>query len=70
MKTKNGKIMLSSKCAVFNCKKPKFIKAKAKRLLSNLTGVKNDSNWFTINKYFVLKVSNECNSKQAFISRT
>ena len=31
MKTKNGKIMLSSKCAVFNCKKPKFIKEPKRR---------------------------------------
>ena len=31
MKTKNGKIMLSSNCAVFNCKKPKFIKEPKRR---------------------------------------
>ena len=40
-RTKNGWIMLLSKCAVCNIKKLKFIKEQeAKRLLSNLTGIK------------------------------
>ena len=39
-RTKNGWIMLLSKCAVCNSKKLKFIKEQeAKRLLSNLTGI-------------------------------
>ena len=37
LKTKNGRPMLSSKCAVCGSKKPKFIKEQeAKRLLSSL----------------------------------
>ena len=40
-RTKNGWIMLLSKFAVCNSKKLKFIKEQeAKRLLSNLTGIK------------------------------
>ena len=40
-RTKNGWMMLLSKCAVCNIKKLKFIKEQeAKRLLSNLTGIK------------------------------
>ena len=40
-KTKNGRIMLLSKCAVFDSTKLKFIKEKeAKGLLSKLTGIK------------------------------
>ena len=41
VRTKNGRVMLLSKCAVCNSKKSKFLKEQeAKRLLSNLTGVK------------------------------
>ena len=42
VRTKNGKIMLLSKCSVCNSKKSKFLKEKEARglLLSNLTGVK------------------------------
>ena len=37
MKTKNGRLMLSSKCAVYVSKKLKFMKEKeSKGLLSNL----------------------------------
>ena len=41
-RTKNGWIMLLSKCAVCSSKKLKFIKEQEakKRLLSNLTGIK------------------------------
>ena len=41
VKSKNGRIMLLSKCAVFNSKKPNFIKEQETRgLLTNLTGIK------------------------------
>ena len=41
VRTKNGKIVLSSKCAVCNSKKLKFLKEQeAKGLLSNLVGIK------------------------------
>ena len=41
LRTKNGRIMLLSKCAVCNCKKSKFLKEQeAKGLLSNLLGAK------------------------------
>ena len=41
VKTKNGKIMLLSRCAVCNSKKLKFIKEQeAKGLLANLLGAK------------------------------
>ena len=41
VRTKNGRIMLLSKCAVCNSKKSKFIKEqKAKGLLGNLLGAK------------------------------
>ena len=41
VKTKNGRIMLLSKCAESNSKKSKFIKDQEGRgLLSNLTGMK------------------------------
>ena len=41
VKTKNGRIMLLSKCALCNSKKMKFIKEQqAKGLLSNLTGIR------------------------------
>ena len=41
VRTKNGRVILLSKCAVCNSKKSKFLKEQeAKRLLSNLTGVK------------------------------
>ena len=44
LKTKNGKIMLSSKCVVFVSKKSRFIKKQeAKRLLSRL-GLKTPLN--------------------------
>ena len=37
MKTKNGRLMLSSRCAVYGNKKSKFVKEQeAKGLLSNL----------------------------------
>ena len=40
-KTKNGRIIISSKCAVCNIKTLKFFKGQqAKGLLSDLTGVK------------------------------
>ena len=40
VKSKNGRIMLLSKCAVFNSKKPNFIKEQETRgLLTNLTGI-------------------------------
>ena len=41
VKTKNGRIMLSSKCAVCDSKKSKFIKEQeARGLLSKLAGIK------------------------------
>ena len=41
VKTKKGRIMLLSKCAVCNSKKLKFVKEQeAKGLLSKLTGIK------------------------------
>ena len=41
VRTKNGKVMLLSKCAVCNSKKLKFLKEQvATRLLSNLLGIK------------------------------
>ena len=41
VKTKNGRITLSSKFSVCKSKKPKFLKEQeARRLLSNLTGAK------------------------------
>ena len=41
VKTKNGKILLLSKCAWCNGKKSKFIEVQeARRLTSNLTGIK------------------------------
>ena len=41
LRTKNGRIMLLSKCAVCNCKKSKFLKEQeAKGLLDNLLGAK------------------------------
>ena len=41
VKTKNGRIMLLSKCSVCNSKKSKFLKEQeARELLSNLLGVK------------------------------
>ena len=41
VRTKNGRIMLSSKCSVCNNKKSKFLKGqKARGLLSNLLGLK------------------------------
>ena len=41
VRTKNGRIMPLSKCAVFNSKKSKFIKEQEdKELLSNLLGAK------------------------------
>ena len=39
LKTKNGRLMLSSNCAVFGNKKSRFMKEEAKGLLSNL-GIK------------------------------
>ena len=40
-RTKNGTIMLLSKCAVCNSKKSKFLKEQeAKGILSSLTGIK------------------------------
>ena len=41
VKTKNGRIMLLSKCSMSNSKKWTFLKEqKARGLLSNLTGIK------------------------------
>ena len=41
LRTENGRIMLLSKCAVRDSKKLKFMKPQgARRLLSNLTGIK------------------------------
>ena len=41
VRTKNGRIMFLSKCAVYHSKKSKFIKQQeARGLLSNLTGIK------------------------------
>ena len=41
LRTENGRIMVLSKCAVRDSKKLKFMKAQwARRLLSNLTGIK------------------------------
>ena len=41
LRTKNGRIMRLSKCAVCNCKKSKFLKEQeAKGLLGNLLGAK------------------------------
>ena len=41
LRTKNGRIMLLSKCAVCNCKKSKFLEEQeAKGLLGNLLGAK------------------------------
>ena len=41
LRTENGRIMLLSKCAVRDSKKLKFMKRQgARRLLSNLTGIK------------------------------
>ena len=41
LKTKNGRVMLLSKCALCNKEKSKFVKEQeAKGLLSKLTGVK------------------------------
>ena len=40
VRSKNGRLMLLSKCAVSNSKKLKFVKEqKARGLLSNLTGI-------------------------------
>ena len=45
VKTKNGRIMLLSKCAVCNSKKSKFLnKQEARGLLKNLKGVKIHDN--------------------------
>ena len=53
-KTKNGRIMLLSNCAVCNSKKSNFLKKQqAKGLISNLTKKNADSMSFTFNKYFV-----------------
>ena len=53
-KTKNGRIMLLSNCAVCNSKKSNFLKKQqAKGLISNLTEKNADSMSFTFNKYFV-----------------
>ena len=57
--TKNGRIMLLSKCAVCNSKISKFLKEQeARGLLSNLKGVKihNNSYWLFHIKCFILKV--------------
>ena len=58
VRTKNGKVMLSSKYALCNSKKLKFLKEQVARgLLINLTGRKiTNSNSFTHIKYFTLKV--------------
>ena len=41
LRTRNGRIMLLSKCAACNTKKSKFLKQqKARKLLSKFTGVK------------------------------
>ena len=56
VKTKNGRMMLLSKCAAYNCKKLKFIKEQeAKELLSKLTGIKVPI-LSDLNKYFGLQV--------------
>ena len=53
-KTKNGRIMLLSNCAVCNSKKSNFLKKQqAKGLISSLTKKNADSMSFTFNKYFV-----------------
>ena len=57
--TKNGRIILLSKCAVCNSKISKFLKEQeARGLLSNLKGVKihNNSYWLIHIKCFILKV--------------
>ena len=57
--TKNGRIMLLSKCAVCNSKKSKFLnKQEARGLLKNLKGVKihDNSYWLIHIKCFILKV--------------
>ena len=59
IKTKNGRLMLSSNCAVCGDKKSRFIKEKeAKELLSNL-GIKTPLNKIPLLNY----VKNECNSQ-------
>ena len=40
VKTKNGKVMLLSKCSVCNSKNSTFLKEQAGGLISNLTGIK------------------------------
>ena len=58
-RTKNGRIMILSKCSVCNIKKLKFLKVQeARGLLSNLTGVKIPvlSDLFTFIKSYILKV--------------
>ena len=62
--TKNGRIMLLSKCVVCDSKNTKFINEQETR------GSKTtDFKWFIHSEYLVLKVSKECNREQAFISR-
>ena len=63
VRTKNGRIMLSLKCTVYDSKKSKLLKEEeARRLLSNLIGIKVPilTDLPIINtlflKYFVLKV--------------
>ena len=56
VKTKNGRMMLLSKCAACNCKKLKFIKEQEdKGLLSKLTGIKVPI-LSDLKKYFCLQV--------------
>ena len=55
LRTKNGRIMLLSKCALCNSKKLKFLKEQeARGLLSNLIGIKitNLSDLSTLNTLF------------------
>ena len=54
MKTKNGKFVLSSKCAICGSKKSKFMKEQeAEGFLSNLLGIKTPlSNIPRLNKFF------------------
>ena len=55
LRTKNGRIMLLSKCALCNSKKLKFLKEQeARGLLSNLIGIKitNLSYLSTLNTLF------------------
>ena len=67
-KINKGRLMISTKCAVHDNKKQRFIKGQETKGLLNSLGIKTAlSKTPLIGDCF--KDINECNSKQAFISR-